>query len=178
MSSSSSSLPPGGEIDDFFNFFEGGGGGSTSSNIDDNSNNSSSILIATSSPSAYLDYDNYSVGGGYYDDFAYFTTAQYVILFVIGLFSSLLSLAGSSIILWLIIKGRKLHMLYHQLLFGLSVSDLLMTFTLILQPLLVPSETNYIFAIGNERTCSFVGFGYLFCEYKQTSKHTGFLLLL
>jgi hypothetical protein len=98
----------------------------------------------------------------YYEDFGYFTDAQYIVLFVVGLISCLLSICGSSIILYLVIRGKKWGELYHRLLVGLSVSDLILSFCLILQPIFLPAETGYIFAIGNTTTCAIVGFGYLF----------------
>jgi hypothetical protein len=98
----------------------------------------------------------------YFSDFAYFSDAQYIILCIVGALSSVLSILGSTTILSLVIRRKKTGELYQRLLLGLSVSDLFMSFSLLLQPLLTPKETGYPLALGNSSTCKALGFGYLF----------------
>mmetsp|Transcript_42337 Transcript_42337/g.101987 ORF Transcript_42337/g.101987 Transcript_42337/m.101987 type:complete len:933 (+) Transcript_42337:388-3186(+) len=105
-----------------------------------------------------------SDGDDYYDDFAFFSRAQYIVLFAVAFFSCVLSICGSVLILYLVLKGKRYKDggLYHRLLLGLSVSDLVVTFSLILQPFLTPEQTGYPFSRGNATTCAVVGFGYLY----------------
>lgn len=98
----------------------------------------------------------------YFSDFAFFSNTQYIVLFAFGLTSAILSISGSCIILYLITRGGRTGELYHRLVLGLSVSDLISTLSLLMQPVLVRKETGYIFAVGSKTSCSVVGFGYLY----------------
>lgn len=47
--------------------------------------------------------------------------------------------------------------LFHKLMFGLSLSDILSSATMVLQPFLIPSYTNLPFAHGTNTTCTAMG---------------------
>ena len=86
---------------------------------------------------------------------------QYFIIWGISIFSCLLSLFGSSSIVY--IASRKFRSsIYHRLLFIVSVIDITTIFWLMWNPLLMNAETGYKLAIGNQATCTFVGFAILF----------------
>lgn len=103
------------------------------------------------------------VNTDYYSDFAYFSHGQTLILFLVANCSFVLSIFGSVLILYLVLHGKRYREgLYHRLLLGLSISDLVLTFSLMLQPFLTPEATGYPFARGNATTCAVVGFGYLY----------------
>ncbi|KAL3911284.1 MAG: hypothetical protein SGILL_007340 [Bacillariaceae sp.] len=122
-----------------------------------------SLTTPSPSPAAVLASSNSTTQDAeYFSDFAFFTNGQYAVLFVVGLISCVLSLLGSCLILYLVIEGKRTNELYHRLLLGLSISDMIMTISLLMQPILVPRETGYLFALGNASSCAFLGFGYLF----------------
>ena len=82
----------------------------------------------------------------------------FIVLFTVGLVSSLLSILGSSLIIWNILRRRKhVTSLFHRIMLGLSTADCFCTTAVILQPFLVPVETDLLFAMGNKTTCSAVG---------------------
>jgi hypothetical protein len=94
-----------------------------------------------------------------YNGYFYFTNAQYLSLVTAGIFSCLLSLFGSCTIIFLILQSEhRTGEVYHRLVFGMSISDLFFTSGLLLQPFLMPSETGFPFAIGNQTTCNIMGF--------------------
>lgn len=123
-----------------------------------------SLNNPSDAPSSLLDQSNIFADAReeYFSDFAFFSKGQQIVLFLVGLTSCILSLLGSCLILYLVIRGKRTGELYHRLLMGLSISDLIVTLSLLFQPMLVPKITGYVFAIGNDTTCRLVGFGYLF----------------
>eukprot|EP00934_Nitzschia_sp_Nitz4_P004153 Nitzschia sp. Nitz4//scaffold146_size56529//53231//54469//NITZ4_006582-RA/size56529-processed-gene-0.57-mRNA-1//1//CDS//3329536653//4143//frame0 len=92
-----------------------------------------------------------------YDGYNFFKDSQYYALWFMGTLSCILSLVGSGTILYLIWKRHKMDELYHRLILGLSVSDVLTTVGLTIQPYMLPRESGYPFAIGNQTTCTIVG---------------------
>lgn len=74
--------------------------------------------------------------------------------------SSLLSIAGSGAIIR--ISHLKLSSTYQRFLLMLSLSDIFNSFFLILHPFLIPKESNIKWAAGNQTSCSFVGFFFVF----------------
>jgi hypothetical protein len=88
----------------------------------------------------------------------YLSDAQYIAAFSAGIFSCTLSLFGSSSIIYLIFKTKSFKLLYHRIIFGLSIMDIVFTSAMFLQPFLLPTNTNFMFAAGNEQTCKLVAF--------------------
>lgn len=83
------------------------------------------------------------------------------ILFVtIGELSFVLSIMGSSFITYLIVmeKRKWKGFVFERLMLGLSVSDLISTWGMLLQPYFIPSSTGLLFIFGNEKTCRIAGF--------------------
>lgn len=81
---------------------------------------------------------------------------------VLYTFTSLLSIYGSVSIIVIIIKKKAWNYLFQRIVLGLSVADIVATTAAILQPFLVPSSTGLKFAIGNQGTCTMVGFFFIF----------------
>ena len=80
------------------------------------------------------------------------------VLSLVPTFSAVLSLWGSSNIVCMILSAKKKSP-YRRIVLGLSCCDLLNSFVSPWQPLLVPSATSHrIWAIGNDATCSALGF--------------------
>ena len=124
------------------------------------------------------------------DEVSYLTQRGYKIILVAGMISSALSMFGSVTICYLVLKKdtsipnnrsggplrrqnsasqlhirsrrRKLDDLYHRLVFGLSVVDLLFSSSLLFHPFLVPSETGFPYAFGTDQSCTVVGFFFQF----------------
>jgi hypothetical protein len=99
---------------------------------------------------------------------------QFYCLYGVVWTSSSLSIIGSILILqWIVRNYRRHHAdrgpppqpqrsrisVFHKLMFGLSLSDALYSMVMILQPFLIPSYTGLPVAIGNGRTCAYLGFG-------------------
>jgi hypothetical protein len=85
------------------------------------------------------------------------SVAQSVVLVSLSTTSATLSLFGSfTIIRYAQRRARK--DLYHRLVLLLSVIDIIVSTTIILQPWLVPQEGGYRWSFGNTRTCSMLGF--------------------
>lgn len=72
--------------------------------------------------------------------------------------SIVLSLFGSMSIVWIILKNGKLGQLYHRLMLGMSVMDLIMTSATAAMPYVNRDDVGFLFARGNERTCEAAGF--------------------
>lgn len=84
---------------------------------------------------------------------------QEMILSVLRLVSGVLSILGSSTIVYRVYKNRKTSKPYDRIMLGLSCFDIIASFTFAASPFLVPEETSQrVWAIGNETSCSFLGF--------------------
>lgn len=87
-----------------------------------------------------------------------FLNIQEILLSLLPLPSALLSVVSSSLIIHLVTK-KNFKSPYQRILFGLSVSDLIVAFNYALQPYLLPAETSrFPFTIGNDFTCTALGF--------------------
>ena len=85
--------------------------------------------------------------------------AQDITLSILPCFTSMLSCLGSAQIIFMVLTARKTTP-YRRILLGLSVADFLCSIVYPWQAFLVPQATSHrIFAIGNDQTCSFLGFG-------------------
>ena len=83
--------------------------------------------------------------------------AQEIVLISLSSFSGALSMCGSVCIIILATKRRE-RGTYHRLLMALSVFDMIHSLVNICQPFLLPASSERIWTIGNDRTCSMVGF--------------------
>jgi len=87
--------------------------------------------------------------------------AQHGVLYSVGEISCLLSLAGSLCVIHL--ARHNLHDIYNRLLLGMSIGDLIVSMTMLLQPFLVPGPLpDGAWAGGTTETCSALGFGMRF----------------
>lgn len=99
------------------------------------------------------------------NDEPYFETTlsdrQNKILALLPILPSILSVAGSTAILWLVSRERKRKgrlMPYHRILFAMSLCDIVVSVTNLGQPFLVPADGSpRPWAIGNDATCTAVG---------------------
>ena len=82
--------------------------------------------------------------------------AQYLTLVSIGTVSASLSLLGSLSIVY--VAHKRLHEIYHRLVFLLSLSDTVVSLCVTLEPYLLPTHTLYPMAVGNTASCSTIGF--------------------
>lgn len=87
---------------------------------------------------------------------------QYKTIVVMLAVSGTLSILGSG---WIIAAvGRKAvtkpNAKFERIMLGLSVADILGSTSSLLQPFLLPSYSQLPFAIGNDATCSFLGFSF------------------
>jgi len=87
---------------------------------------------------------------------------QEILLSILQIVSSLLSLVGSCVIVYKIIRKlqkEKTTTPYERIVLGLSSFDILASITFGLSPFLLPSETSQrVWAIGTKTTCSMLGF--------------------
>jgi hypothetical protein len=84
--------------------------------------------------------------------------AQDKSLVLISILPAILSIAGSSTIICLVYRG-KFKGSYHRLLFGASVYDICFSLSVVPGNVLIPKETSQrVWALGNEATCSAMGF--------------------
>lgn len=87
------------------------------------------------------------------------TDAQEITLSLLYIFSSLLSILGSSTIAYKVISDRAHAVSYDRLMLGLSISDILASTGWLLTPFLLPKDTSSrVWAIGNDASCTFLGF--------------------
>lgn len=100
------------------------------------------------------------------------STGKYAALICCLLVSSLLSIAGSGTIVR--IAHMKLSSTYQRFLFMLSLSDIISSLFLLLNPFLVPKDSGYSWAAGSDKTCAFVGFFFVFGAL-QVSLYNSFL---
>jgi hypothetical protein len=82
---------------------------------------------------------------------------QQISLASVTLVSCSLSLVGSGAIVYLVLK-RHNQSTYHRLLLCMSVTEILHSLETALQPFFIPVAEDRIFAVGNQQTCSTLGF--------------------
>lgn len=96
------------------------------------------------------------------DPSTYLSREQDIALVLLQIFSSTLSLIGSSIIVFKILRSlhrSKSSTPYDRIILGLSSCDIVSSFTYMLAPFLLPRATsNRVWAFGNETTCTWLGF--------------------
>jgi hypothetical protein len=83
---------------------------------------------------------------------------QEIVLSVLMIFSGVLSILGSSIIVYIVIKNTNKTMPYDRIMLGLSCSNIVSSFSYVVTPFLLPVATSQrVWASGNEVTCSLLG---------------------
>lgn len=98
-------------------------------------------------------------GGESEEDNDFMTSGQQVNLLFFQAFSSLLSLYGSASIVYIVLVSRKWRSgLYHRLIFGLSISDILFSTNFLFSPYLQPASDELLGSVGTITTCSISGF--------------------
>ena len=84
---------------------------------------------------------------------------QEKVLSILPVFSSLLSIWGSTNILIMYKNSpKRSRNCYKRIMLGLSCTDLIMSLTLALQAFLLPHSGGVVWAIGNEASCNVMGF--------------------
>jgi hypothetical protein len=86
--------------------------------------------------------------------------AQYFVLWGIACIAMVFSLIGSLSIIF--ISRRKLHKIYHRLLFTISCVDVASSLICIFAPIMMNEATGYPLSQGNQATCTTIGFVILF----------------
>jgi hypothetical protein len=93
------------------------------------------------------------------------TDTQEKVLALLPIIPSMLSFAGSSAIIYVVYQHRQRKgksTVYHRLLVGMSLCDLVASFWYPWFSFLTPSSTEasypFVWAIGNDATCTFMGF--------------------
>ena len=95
-------------------------------------------------------------------NYHYLSDAKYYSVVAVTILSSLLSILGSSTILYLIVSKRKYPALFHRIVLCLCLADILASSSILLQVFLVPTYTGLPLAIGNTESCEVVGFFFQF----------------
>jgi hypothetical protein len=95
------------------------------------------------------------IGTETHDSFVLVNETQYMALMIVLAISATLSTFGSASLLFLV---RARSSVFEQLMFGISVADLISTISTALQPYLLPKYTLLPFAHGNASTCQLQGF--------------------
>lgn len=90
------------------------------------------------------------------DTYVGLSEGRSIAYYITFIFFSLLSLFGSLSICYMTFRGKKANQLYHRLVLGLSIADIVFSCGLLAQPFLIPTGTG-AFAIGNRQTCTFSG---------------------
>ena len=86
------------------------------------------------------------------------TDAQEQVIAILPLFTALLSILGSAIIIRLTVRIGQLKTSYDRILFGLSIADLSSSTVNSLAAFLVPQSSSHrIWAVGNDATCRALG---------------------
>ncbi|KAI2493459.1 hypothetical protein MHU86_21077 [Fragilaria crotonensis] len=85
------------------------------------------------------------------------TDGQVIALVVVNCISSSLSIAGSSIIVYLVLMTKK-SSVYNRMMLGMSMFDILNAIFMFVHPFLLPVEGGRISAHGNDQTCTMMGF--------------------
>lgn len=83
--------------------------------------------------------------------------SQEIAISLLLLISMLLSVLGSSTIIFKIFKSRKKLMAYERIMLCLSFSDILASLSFALTPFLMPEGLS-VWSVGNQTTCSALGF--------------------
>lgn len=87
------------------------------------------------------------------------TDSQEKTLSLLSVIAAILSICGSSVIIYRIFKFRQETTPYERIMLGLSSYDIVASLTFGLAPFLAPSSTSErVWAIGSDATCSFHGF--------------------
>jgi hypothetical protein len=87
------------------------------------------------------------------------TDGQEVVLSMLLVVSGVLSILGSSTIIYKVAKNRDKAKSYERLMFGLSTCDIIGGVGYALTPFLLPRTTSHrVWALGTEASCSFLGF--------------------
>ena len=76
------------------------------------------------------------------------TANHYIILVLIGMTSCLLSIVGSSLVIWISYRRTKFSKLYNRLVSLLSVCDIMLSVSLLLQPFMIKYQEDNMSAIG------------------------------
>jgi hypothetical protein len=82
---------------------------------------------------------------------------QVIAIILVNTLSSLLSIFGSSMIIYLLCQSKK-PSVYNRLMFGLSSFDVILTSSLLMTPFLIPESGGRKWAHGNDQTCTMLGF--------------------
>ena len=92
-------------------------------------------------------------------NYHYLSDAKYFTAFALGVSSCTLSVLGSTVIIYLILRRQKWKSsLFQRIVLGLSVSDILGTLSAACQPFMLPKSTKIPIAFGNTTTCEAIGF--------------------
>ena len=83
---------------------------------------------------------------------------RYIPLMLLSTMSSLLSIFGSSCIIYLSSRPVSRRKIFQRLLFSLSMADLVSSTACLMMPLAVPEYLGYFAAVGNHKTCAAAGF--------------------
>ena len=98
----------------------------------------------------------------YQYDYMWLSPLQYYTSVLIGALGSTLSIVGSCIIIYLVFqrKGvtRDVEQIYHRIILGLSIMDIIVSVGSLLSPFLIRNDVNLPLGIGNARTCEMTGF--------------------
>jgi hypothetical protein len=85
------------------------------------------------------------------------TDDQIIIIIVGNTLTSILSIVGSSMIIYILHKTKK-PSVYNRLMFGMSLFDIIQAVSLLIGPFLIPQYGGRKWAYGNDQTCLMVGF--------------------
>jgi hypothetical protein len=87
------------------------------------------------------------------------TDRQEVTLSLLMVLSASLSILGSSTIVYKVVRNRSQTTPYDRIMMGLSLTDIIASLSYALSPFLIPAggTSPRIWAVGNEATCSFLG---------------------
>ena len=84
--------------------------------------------------------------------------AQEILISSFSILSATLSVFGSSLIMYMVLRSRQKSS-YKRILLGLCASDIVASIAFALRPFLVPADTSQrVWASGTDATCSFLGF--------------------
>lgn len=99
-------------------------------------------------------------------NYRFLSDAQYFSAFSMGFISCILSIFGSTNIIYLVSTRRHVwrdkDQLYHRLVMGLSIMDIVTTVAIFVAPYVNRKDTNLYWARGNAATCEWGGFFFQF----------------
>jgi hypothetical protein len=91
--------------------------------------------------------------------FIFMSDGQEIAMSLLYVTSSVLSILGSLTIVFKVLSERNRATSYDRLMLGLSCSDIVSSLGWLMTPFLLPKETSpRVWAVGNNATCSFLGF--------------------